>query len=163
MTPEAIQDATPGQTATDRTGIPRPVSVEEPEPSGTEPPSHAPAGGNADPGGREVGPTGTSEELAEHAARKMCGGFLVHDERDREGAVEASFAVDRLQFAHLDDADALEAATFVDAHGAKDEVERAHLRVEESADDPEAFDDVGLAAVVTPYFAEILAAHGGDR
>ena len=85
MTPEAIQDATPGPTANDRTGLPSPVSVEETEPSGSGLPSDAPAGGNADLGGREVGPTEAAEELAEHAARKICEGFLRHDERDREG------------------------------------------------------------------------------
>ena len=135
MTPEAVQDAPPGPTEFDRAGLPRPVSVETTasiEPVATEADREAAA---------------TDAELASHVAEKICEGFLRHDRRDREGAIEAFFEVDRHQFAHLDDAAALEAAeAFVDALWAKDEVERDFVEADGAGDDPEDFDDAGLAA-----------------
>lgn len=148
MTPEAVKHAPPGPTDRDSGGFLRPASVGRSAPSSTDVPNDRQA------------PEGTDREAtpAEHAAEKICEGFLRHDRRDREGAVEAFFAVDRLQFAHLDDAAALEAAeAFVDALWAKDAVEAGHVEADGSGDDPEEFDDAGLAAADWSPVADALA------
>ncbi|MFB6101977.1 MAG: hypothetical protein ABEJ73_05375 [Haloplanus sp.] len=76
-----------------------------------------------------VDPDGTAEvidEIASHMADRLCHGFVAHDQREREAAVEAFAAVDRLQFAHVDESDAYRAATgYVDALWVKDEVEES--------------------------------------
>jgi hypothetical protein len=57
-------------------------------------------------------------------ANKLCKGFIYHDQRKRQKAIEAFEAVDTLQFAHLDERDTRRAAEgYVDALWAKDEVE----------------------------------------
>jgi hypothetical protein len=59
-------------------------------------------------------------------ADRLCQGFIHHDRREREAAVDAFAAVDTLQFAHADAATAREAAIgYVDALWAKDAVEDA--------------------------------------
>jgi hypothetical protein len=59
-------------------------------------------------------------------AEQLCKGFVYHDQREREKAIEAFAEVDALQFAHLDDAAVYRAAEgYVDALWAKDEVEDA--------------------------------------
>lgn len=131
MTPEAVEYGPLGPTVYDRPESVHTTVVGTPVP------------GRSEPASEETGQEATPAHLAE----KICEGFVRHDRRDREGAVEAFFEVDRHQFAHLDDAAALEAAeAFVDALWAKDEVERAYVEAEESGDAPEAFDDAGLAA-----------------
>jgi hypothetical protein len=63
---------------------------------------------------------------ARRAARQLCLGFKHHDDREREAAVEAFAAVDRLQFQHVSEATAHDAAVaYVDALWAKDAVERS--------------------------------------
>lgn len=142
MTPEAVQDGSPGPTVHGPAGLLHPVTVDSIEPGTADSP-------RADVD-REVRP--------DHLAEKICEGFVRHDRRDREGAVEAFFEVDRNQFAHIDDDAAREAAeAFVDALWAKDEVERAYVVASESADDPEAFDDAGLAAADWSAVTEHLA------
>jgi hypothetical protein len=59
-------------------------------------------------------------------AEQLGRGFVYHDQRKREAAVEAFAAVDTVQFAHLDESAAREAAeSYVDALWAKDAVEDA--------------------------------------
>ncbi len=58
--------------------------------------------------------------MADH----LCKGFIAHDQRDYDGAVEAFAVVDELQFDHIDDSAARRAAAgYVDALWAKDDVE----------------------------------------
>lgn len=64
------------------------------------------------------------ERTAVYMADQLCKGFISHDQRKREEAIEAFSAVDRLQFAHLDADEAREAAVgYVDALWIKDEIE----------------------------------------
>jgi hypothetical protein len=57
-------------------------------------------------------------------ADQLGRGFLHHDRRERDAAIEAFAKVDVLQFEHLDEIEAREAAEgYVDALWAKDEVE----------------------------------------
>ncbi|AZH26798.1 hypothetical protein [Haloplanus aerogenes] len=66
------------------------------------------------------------ENIAAYMAGQLGRGFVYHDQRRREAAVKAFAAVDALQFAHLDEDAATEAAeAYVDALWAKDEVEDA--------------------------------------
>jgi len=66
------------------------------------------------------------ETIAAYMAGQLGRGFVFHDQRQREAAVEAFAAVDTLQFAHLDEAAAREAAeAYVDALWTKDAVEDA--------------------------------------
>ena len=59
-------------------------------------------------------------------AERLCAGFVHHDRRERDAAIEAFAAVDRLQFAHVDDEAAVQAAIgYVDALWAKDELEES--------------------------------------
>lgn len=61
-------------------------------------------------------------------AERLCTGFRKHDERDREGALEAFAMVDANQFAHLDRGEARAAAdAYVDALWAKDAVELPYI------------------------------------
>lgn len=63
---------------------------------------------------------------ARRAARQLCLGFKHHDDREREAAVESFAAVDRLQFQHVSETTAHDAAVaYVDALWAKDAVERS--------------------------------------
>ena len=63
----------------------------------------------------------------ETIATQLGLGFVAHDRRQREEAVEAFTAVDRFQFRHVSDEVAREAAVaYVDALWAKDAVEDAH-------------------------------------
>lgn len=142
MTSEAIQDVPPGPAVNDPAGHTGRAIAET-----TVPRTDELATGGVD-----------AEALPAHLAEKICEGFLRHDRRDREGAVEAFFEVDRHQFAHLDDEAALEAAeAFVDALWAKDEVEAAHVDTHESVESPEDFDDAALAAADWSPVATALA------
>ena len=70
----------------------------------------------------------------ETIATQLGLGFVAHDRRQREEAVEAFAAVDRFQFQHVSDGVAREAAAaYVDALWAKDAVEDAH-RTEDGFD-----------------------------
>lgn len=61
-------------------------------------------------------------------ARRLCEGYALHDERDREGAIDAMAAVDRAQFDHLTAAEARAAAEgLVDSLWAKDEIEEPYV------------------------------------
>lgn len=63
---------------------------------------------------------------ARRAARQLCLGFKHHDRREREQAIDAFAAVDRLQFQHVSRQTARDAAVaYVDALWAKDAVERS--------------------------------------
>lgn len=91
------------------------------------------------------------ERSPSYMADRLCAGFVHHDERNREAAVEAFAAVDRLQFAHVDSEAATRAAVgYVDALWAKDAIE-ASCRVEASSEDSaaqssgEEFDTAALA------------------
>lgn len=68
-------------------------------------------------------------ELAAYMGRQVCLGFVHHDRREWGETVTSFYAVDRHQFAHLSDAEALEAATaYAAALWAKDNVEAPHVR-----------------------------------
>lgn len=55
---------------------------------------------------------------------KLCQGFIHHDNKDRQEAIAAFAAVDRVQFSHLDEDEIRRAAEgYVDALWAKDDVE----------------------------------------
>ncbi|WP_132058634.1 hypothetical protein [Halorussus amylolyticus] len=70
----------------------------------------------------------SSEEKASHMAEQLCVGFRAHDSRDREEAIEAFWAVDSLQFAHLDRDTARRASlAYVDALWNKDDLEVSHM------------------------------------
>jgi hypothetical protein len=62
-------------------------------------------------------------------AKETCLGFREHDRGNRKKAITHFAFVDRLQFAHLDETEAQQAATaYVNALFAKDDVEIKHLR-----------------------------------
>lgn len=66
------------------------------------------------------------DEAGAFMAEQLGRGFLRHDQRKRDEAVEAFGNVDALQFPHLDERTAREAATaYVDALWAKDATEGA--------------------------------------
>jgi hypothetical protein len=95
-------------------------------------------------------------------ADRLCRGFVHHDRRQREEAVDAFAAVDRLQFSHADQESCRRAAEgYVEALWAKDEVERRHERTDGS------FDRDALAAAdwsaVREGFAARAEAVGIDR
>ena len=67
------------------------------------------------------------ERQARFLAERICSGFQLHDRRQRDESIEAFYAVDRNQFADLEDERALEAAeAFVDALWAKDDIEKSY-------------------------------------
>ena len=67
----------------------------------------------------------TDERPAVFMADRLCRGFIHHDRREREAAIDAFAAVDARQFDHLSERRARDAATgYVDALWAKDEIER---------------------------------------
>lgn len=71
----------------------------------------------------------TIRQTATDMARELSNGFQAHDDKRRDDAVEAFFAVDRRQFSYLNDSEARDAAiAFVDALWAKDEIEFQFLR-----------------------------------
>jgi hypothetical protein len=66
------------------------------------------------------------EQPASYMADQLCQGFIYHDQREREKAIEAFAAVDTLQFAHVDEDAARRAAVgYVDALWVKDEIEES--------------------------------------
>lgn len=72
--------------------------------------------------------TDPDDDLAAYVAEQLCLGFILHDRREYEAAVEAFYEVDRFQFPHLDDDEAYEAArALTDAFWAKDDVEEPHV------------------------------------
>lgn len=73
--------------------------------------------------------------LAAYMGRQVCLGFVHHDRREWSETVSSFYAVDRHQFAHLSDEQALEAATaYAAALWAKDAVEAPHRRDDGSLD-----------------------------
>lgn len=67
-------------------------------------------------------------DLARFMSEQTCLGFIYHDRREYEATVEAFYRVDRHQFAHLSDEEALEAArALTDAFWAKDDVEQGYI------------------------------------
>lgn len=68
-----------------------------------------------------------SEGKARYLAERITSGFQLHDRRQRDESLEAFYEVDRNQFAHLSDEEALEASeAFVEALWVKDEVEKSY-------------------------------------
>lgn len=68
-------------------------------------------------------------ETATFMAEQVIEGFIAHDTGHRDPAIDAFYEVDRRQFAHLDDEQALIAArAYVDALFAKDDLELQYLR-----------------------------------
>lgn len=69
------------------------------------------------------------EKAPREMARKICQGFVEHDRRDRNAAIDAFEFVDSLQFQHVDSDNAhFAACSFVDALWAKDDVEVQYLQ-----------------------------------
>ena len=106
------------------------------------------------------------EQSAAFMADCLCEGFIAHDRRDREAAIEAFAGVDVLQFDHASSEAAHRAAVgYVDALWAKDDVEES-CRVNGELD-PErlvaadwsaveaAFDRRAEAAGIDPRYAEL--------
>jgi hypothetical protein len=99
-------------------------------------------------------------------ADQLCKGFIHHDQREREAAIEAFAAVDILQFDHLDEEDAFRAAVgYVDALWIKDRIEES-CRVNGELDADElaaadwspmeaAFERRAEAAGIDPRYAEL--------
>lgn len=113
---------------------------------------------NQEPEPDQLSPT----QLATH----MGMGFVYHDRRERERAIEAFWSVDRFQFQHLDEATAREAsAAYVDALWRKDEVEnacRVNGEIDQDAVDAadwtpveEAFGRRASLAGIDPAYAEL--------
>ncbi len=74
-------------------------------------------------------------ELAGAMAEHVCEGFVFHDDRDWEAAVEAFYGVDRHQFAHLEDDDALAASeAYVAALWEKDRVEDRYVTADHAVE-----------------------------
>lgn len=103
---------------------------------------------------------------ASYMADQLCRGFIHHDRRERDAAIDAFAAVDRLQFAHLDAHDARRAATgYVDALWVKDDIEescRVHgeldadeLRAADWSAMTEAFEDRATAAGIDARYADL--------
>lgn len=91
----------------------------------------------------------SQERQARFLAERICSGFQLHDRRQREESVEAFYAVDRNQFAHLDNESALVAAeAFVDALWAKDDIEKSHQV--DGVVDPVAIADADYDSVYQP-------------
>jgi hypothetical protein len=99
-------------------------------------------------------------------AYQLCKGFIHHDERERDAAIDAFAAVDTLQFAHIDEDDARRAAVgYVDALWVKDDIEDS-CRVDGELD-PEAlsaadwspmtaaFERRAEAAEIDPKYADL--------
>lgn len=85
-------------------------------------------------------------KLAEHLAQQICKGFQYHDQDEWEKSVGAFYAVDRYQFDHLSDEEALKAAeAYAAALWAKDAIEPP-LR-EDGTFDAEAIDDADWSTV----------------
>lgn len=73
---------------------------------------------------RVPSPPSDDEPSASYMATKLGEGFLHHDRREREAALEAFATVDALQFAHIDEDDAVRAARgYVEALWEKDAIE----------------------------------------
>jgi hypothetical protein len=99
-------------------------------------------------------------------AEQLCRGFIHHDRREREQAVDAFAAVDECQFAHVDAAAARRAAVgYVDALWVKDEIEES-CRIDGELDPDElasadwsemtaAFERRAAAAGINPRYAEL--------
>jgi hypothetical protein len=99
-----------------------------------------------------------AESVSAYMADQLCRGFIYHDRREREAAVEAFAAVDTLQFAHLDASTAREAAEgYVDALWAKDAVENA-CRDENGDIDPDRLAEADWSAVEDGFRARAEAA-----
>jgi hypothetical protein len=99
-------------------------------------------------------------------ADKLCKGFIYHDQRKREEAVNAFAAVDKLQFAHLDEEEAYRAAQgYVDALWVKDDIEEScriggeldpdALRAADWSEMTAAFEQRAEAAGIDPRYAEL--------
>ncbi|MFB6102282.1 MAG: hypothetical protein ABEJ73_06910 [Haloplanus sp.] len=100
--------------------------------------------------------------MADH----LCKGFIYHDQRKYEAAVEAFAVVDALQFAHVDEEAAHRAAVgYVDALWAKDDIEES-CRVNGELDPDQlaaadwsaverAFERRAAAAGIDPRYAEL--------
>jgi hypothetical protein len=107
-----------------------------------------------------------AKRTASYMSDKLCKGFIHHDRRERQKSVEAFAAVDRLQFAHLDETVARRAAEgYVDALWVKDEIEEScrvdgeldpeALRAADWSEMTAAFERRADAAGIDPRYAEL--------
>lgn len=109
---------------------------------------------------------GNADRTAAYMADQLCKGFIYHDKREREKSIEAFAAVDSLQFSHLDEAEARDAATgYVDALWVKDDIEEScrtdgeldpgKLEAADWSAMTAAFDRRAAAAGIDPKYAEL--------
>ena len=107
-----------------------------------------------------------AERAAAYMSEKLCKGFIYHDQREREKSVDAFAEVDALQFRHLDEAEAREAATgYVDALWVKDDIEEScrtngeldpeKLEAADWSSMTAAFERRAAAAGIDPRYAEL--------
>jgi len=67
------------------------------------------------------------DRQARFVAERICSGFQLHDRRQRDECAEAFYAVDRHQFAHLDDDEAKASSeAYVEALWQKDDIEKSY-------------------------------------
>lgn len=108
----------------------------------------------------------SNERAASYMADRLCEGFIHHDQRERDAAIEAFTEVDTLQFAHLDEEDAHRAAVgYVDALWAKDDIEESCRNNGDLDPDAlvaadwsamtDAFKQRAIAAEIDPQYAEL--------
>lgn len=89
------------------------------------------------------------DRQARFVAERICSGFQLHDRRQRDECSEAFYAVDRHQFAHIDDDEAKESSeAFVEALWEKDDVEKSY-QVENQID-PDQIKDADYDSVREP-------------
>lgn len=75
------------------------------------------------------------QKLAAYLGRQICKGLVHHDRREWKETVASFYAVDRHQFSHLSDGEALEAATaYAAALWAKDAIEPEDVRTDGTFD-----------------------------
>lgn len=106
--------------------------------------------------------SGTRGATARYMAEQLCRGFVEHDDRNREAAIEAFAEVDRRQFPHIGETAAREAAvSYVDALWAKDAVERRCM--DDGDIDVAALEDADWSAVKAGFRARAEAARIDPR
>lgn len=92
------------------------------------------------------------DESASYLADRFGRGFVHHDRREKDEAIEAFARVDALQFEHLDEVEARKAAKgYVEALWAKDEVEDSCRSSDDSRIDTDQLAEADWSAVKTGF------------
>jgi len=104
------------------------------------------------------------EPSAVEMAGQLCQGFIHHDNKDRQKAIEAFAAVDQMQFSHLDEDEIHRAAEgYVDALWAKDKIEDECRFGGNSAIDSEKIPETDWSAVQEAFERRAEAAGIDER